>query len=185
MKPRVPSTTIVIGSEFKRLATLEARRRGRVRDTIPQAVLFFFAMVVPGYIYWIDNLDTTSPSGIYSRIVTVGVPFATLAVVMLLEAFRIACLGQTPGMKSNKIEIIRYTNGTRPTLPRACIRAGLPIVGTVCITTLAYYLAPSSSPWVAILTFLLVHLSCCWHPERRGWPDRLSGLVVVAKDDSQ
>ena len=183
MSSHAPIAAIVLGGKPKKLVTFEVRLRSRVRDTLPQAALFLSAVLASGYIFWLASLDERLPPDIYSRIFFVGLPFTTLAAITFVEAFRIAHCGQTPGMKSNQIEIVRYSDGTSPTLPRACVRAGLPVLGTICPTTLVYHQAPELSPWCAILMFALIHLSSFWHRERRGWHDRLSGLIAVAKDE--
>lgn len=134
---------------------------------IARLVDVFIIFNVAGFLAYVIVRPAEDDSGLLTTIAFAGV-FWLIAGVY--EAGMVAWRGQTLGKLLLRIEVVRRTDGARPTPGEAAVRYAVPTV---------WLLLPL--PLIGQLLWMIVYLSAIPNARRQGWHDRAaSTLVVVA-----
>ena len=112
-----------------------------------------------------------------------ALPVTSLSLWNLWGAIQIAAGQQTRSRHRRSLAVVAHADGSVPTLEAALIRSFSPLMAA-----LAGYCAALAVPLSAAVLFALAVatgtyaafcFSAVWDPDRRGWPDKLAGTVVV------
>lgn len=134
---------------------------------IARLVDIFIIFNVAGFLAYVIVRPAEDDTGLLTTIAFAGV-FWLIAGVY--EAGMVAWRGQTLGKLLLRIEVVRRTDGARPTPGEAAVRYAVPTV---------WLLLPL--PLIGQLLWMVVYLSAIPNARRQGWHDRAaSTLVVVA-----
>ena len=134
---------------------------------IARLVDIFIIFNVAGFLAYVIVRPAEDDTGLLTTIAFAGV-FWLIAGVY--EAGMVAWRGQTLGKLLLRIEVVRRTDGARPTPGEAAVRYAVPTV---------WLLLPL--PLIGQLLWMIVYLSAIPNARRQGWHDRAaSTLVVVA-----
>jgi uncharacterized RDD family membrane protein YckC len=177
-------------------AGLTARLTAKIVDTTITAAIGFVAYFMSALLY---VRYASAETGWEFHPVTDQEAYVSLTLFLSVPLYRAATIamtawkGTTPGKKLLGIKVIGRSDPLPPTIVQAVVRWALPLIATVPLVDAFIrdipelvndWQAPALSGrvwwvWVALGWWLLVHASALWDRDRRGWPDKAAGTIVV------
>lgn len=132
---------------------------------IARLVDVFIIFNVAGFLAYVIVRPAEDDTGLLTTVAFAGV-FWVIAGVY--EAGMVAWKGQTLGKLLLRIEVVRRTDGARPTPGEAAVRYAVPTV---------WLLLPL--PLIGQLLWMIVYLSAIPNTRRQGWHDKAASTLVV------
>ncbi|HMQ27380.1 MAG TPA: RDD family protein [Acidimicrobiales bacterium] len=132
---------------------------------IARLVDVFIIFNVAGFLAYVIVRPAEDDTGLLTTVAFAGV-FWVIAGVY--EAGMVAWKGQTLGKLLLRIEVVRRTDGARPTPGEAAVRYAVPTV---------WLLLPL--PLIGQLLWMVVYLSAIPNTRRQGWHDKAASTLVV------
>ncbi|NLA36838.1 MAG: RDD family protein [Actinobacteria bacterium] len=97
---------------------------------------------------------------------------AAAFVPFVYDAVFVALVGRTPGKMLLGTRVVRYVDGTKPTVSQAILRSVTPVFGN--LVSLGFPLGGLLVFWEPV-----VYFSTFWNPLRRGLHDKAAGTIVI------
>lgn len=132
---------------------------------IARLVDVFIIFNVAGFLAYVIVRPAEDDTGLLTTVAFAGV-FWVIAGVY--ETGMVAWKGQTLGKLLLRIEVVRRTDGARPTPGEAAVRYAVPTV---------WLLLPL--PLIGQLLWMIVYLSAIPNTRRQGWHDKAASTLVV------
>lgn len=132
---------------------------------IARLVDVFIIFNVAGFLAYVIVRPAEDDTGLLTTVAFAGV-FWVIAGVY--ETGMVAWKGQTLGKLLLRIEVVRRTDGARPTPGEAAVRYAVPTV---------WLLLPL--PLIGQLLWMIVYLSAIPNTRRQGWHDKAASTLVL------
>lgn len=109
----------------------------------------------------------------------VGMAFAGASLVILYEVWMTSWRGHSLGKRNVGLKVVRVRDGKPPPLLESFARTAMPVAACASGYGIATAFAARWPMLYGVAVWMVVGLSFLLDPCRRGWHDKLTGIVVV------
>lgn len=114
-----------------------------------------------------------------------ALPVVALSLWAFWGAIQLAVGKQTRSRCRRSLAVVTYADGGTLALEAAVVRAFFPLAAALAGYCVIVSLPLTAPVLIALVVAVSVYASCClsaaWNRDRRGWPDKLAGTIVVRK----
>ncbi|MDE0496244.1 MAG: RDD family protein [Acidimicrobiaceae bacterium] len=121
------------------------------------------------------------------QVLTLWLALPVVALVLWTSwgAVQLAADQQTGSRRRLALAVVAYANGGTPTLEAAVIRAFFPLTAALAGYCAVVALPLTAAVPIGLIGAVFIYATCClsagWNRDRRGWPDKLAGTIVVRR----